>query len=176
MFSKETTMAVYRNANILLIFLILLDLIFISGTFVFFQKSYERMYERYSVKTDNLKQIESDLSGKYKTLQVAEKEIHAKIQTEEVTAEHYKEVLGTKQGLDEQIQTLEADIKKLNKDLTAQQSATADQKAKAQLAQTKGGELRSQIGQYNEDVRKLDTLMAIVQSEIEATRKKVASA
>lgn len=169
-------MAVYRNANILLIFLFLLTLIFIAGTFVFFQKSYERIYEKYSSKSDNLKQIEADLSTKYKSLQVAEKDIRTKLQSEQVTAENYKQVLGVKQTLEDEIKSLEGSIKTLNQEYTAQQSQTADQEAKAALSQARGGQLRSEVGQYDEDLRKLNILTGVITEEIEATKKRIQSA
>lgn len=169
-------MAVYKNANILLIFLILVNLIFIAGTFVFFQKSYERIYDRTTAKTEYLKQTEADLSVKYKSLQAAERDIRAKLQSEEVTAEHYKQVLGVKQGLESEVVTLDQETKQLNAELASQQSATADMKAKVLLAQARNSQLKSEIGQYNDELRRLSTLLGIVQEEITKIKQRIQTA
>ena len=166
-------MAVHRNANILLLFLILLNLVVISGTFIFFQKSYEGIYGRAQAKTESLDATQSELAAKYKSLQEAQKEIRAKQQNEEVTAKRYQDVSSTKETLEKDILDLEAQKKQFSKELAAQQSATADIKAKAAISDARGGQLRSEVGQYNEDLRRLGILMATVQEEIIATKKAI---
>ncbi|MEK6961250.1 MAG: hypothetical protein AABX47_08835 [Nanoarchaeota archaeon] len=169
-------MAVYRNANILLIFLILLNLIVITGTFIFFQKSFETIQSRYEAKTDSLNQIEAEVATKYKNLQIAQKEIRAKLQSENVTAARYTEVSALKANLETEAGQLEDQKKQLNAELSAQSAQTADIKAKAALALARQGQIKTEIGIYNEEIRRIDYDISRVQSEIAIIQKKISTA
>ena len=169
-------MAVYRNANILLLFLILLNLVVICGTFIFFQKSFETIQARFEAKTDALNQVESDVAAKYKNLQAAQKEIRIKQQSENVTAVRYTEVAALKSNLETEAGDLTGQKKKLNEELAAQAAQTADMKSKASLAQAKQGQIKTEIGLYNEDIQRINTMIAATQAAITETTKLISTA
>lgn len=106
-----------KNANMILLFLIVLSSTSLVAATVFFQANFDRINEEYNSKLSELNRISKDLETKQTLLNKLESEISVKEEREEKLGEQFSEVKSTAQQLETQKKQLEMTAEQLEEEL-----------------------------------------------------------
>lgn len=106
-----------KNANILLLFLILISAIALVFSTIFFQSNFDKVNSEYAVKMQELQKASGELNTTLQILQNYRSELTLKSEREKEFTEQYSEVQGEKQKIESeknelssQKQTLESEL------------------------------------------------------------------
>lgn len=106
-----------KNANMILLFLIVLSSTSLVAATVFFQSNFDRINEEYNQKLNELNRISKDLDAKQTLLNKLESEISVKEEREEKLGEQFSEVKTTAEQLATQKKQLEMTAEQLEEEL-----------------------------------------------------------
>ena len=106
-----------KNANVILLFLILLSSLALVGATVFFQMNFERINTEYNQKVQQLQSISTELEAQQVVLNKIKSELSVKAEREEQLGEKFSEVKETKEVLETQKQQLETSKEQLESEL-----------------------------------------------------------
>ena len=136
-----------RNANLVLLFLVVLSVTFLVGATVFYESNLARINDNYDEKVDLLKATEVELQTKLKQLEQSTKALSLKTEREATFTQKYSSVREQKEELENVRIGLESDVGDLEKDL--RQKATEVQSLSGRLAIT-DAELTSMSNERDE--------------------------
>ena len=88
--------AIHKNANMMLLFLIVLTLTFLVGATVFYQTNLASVNDKYNDKVDKLKGVEKELNAKIRILEQIREDLKLKTAREETFTVKYTEIRGEK--------------------------------------------------------------------------------
>ena len=109
-----------KNANMILLFLIMLSAASLVGATVFFQMNFEKINTEYNQKVQQLQVISKDLQTKQALLDKIKSELTVKTEREEQLGEKFTEVKTTK----EQLETQKVALERSKEQLTAELETT----------------------------------------------------
>ena len=117
-----------KNANIILLFLLVISSAALIGATVFFQLNFDRLNEEYNYKMTQLSSVSRELQSQQDLLENVKQELSLKTAREEEFSEKYTEVRSTKEQLETAKKSLEEQKEELKADLqqTASQLSTAE--------------------------------------------------
>lgn len=129
-----------KNANMILLFLIMLSAASLVGATVFFQMNFEKINTEYNQKVQQLQVISKDLQTQQALLDKIKAELTVKTEREEQLGERFTEVKTTKEQLEGQKAALETSKEQLEGELenteTALRSTQSELEAKKDLVTT----------------------------------------
>ncbi len=134
-----------RNANLILLFCIVLSLTFLIGTTVFYQTNISRLNEEYGTKVDELKVVEKELNTKIKILDQVKKDLKLKSEREESFTEQFTEIRGEKETLAQEKERLSSERDSLEKQLADAKEAKKQAEASAEFERRRNAELTTQL-------------------------------
>lgn len=141
-----------KNANVILLFLILLSSVALVGATVFFQMNFERINTEYNQKVQQLQVVSKELDAQQVILDKIKSELSLKAEREEELGEKFTEVKETKEVLETQKEQLERSQEQLESELESTEgilrSTQSELEAKKDLVATLTGEndkLESQL-------------------------------
>ena len=102
-----------KNANLILLFLIMLSAISLVGATVFFQSNFEKINNEYNQKVQQLQTVSKDLQSQQTLLDKIKSELSVKTEREEQLGERFTEVKSTA----EQLETQKAQLQKSKEQL-----------------------------------------------------------
>lgn len=111
-----------KNANTVLLFLLVISSLALIGATIFFQLNFERINTEYNYKVQQLRQVNTDLQTQQELLEKIKGELSVRTAREEEFTEKYTEVRTTKEQLETQKLSLEEQKNQLQQDL--QETAT----------------------------------------------------
>lgn len=133
-----------KNANMILLFLIMLSAASLVGATVFFQMNFEKINTEYNQKVQQLQLISKDLQTQQALLDKIKAELTVKTEREEQLGERFTEVKTTKEQLETQKVALERSKEQLESELetteSTLQSTQSELEAKKDLVATLTGE------------------------------------
>lgn len=106
-----------KNANIILLFLIIMSSAALVGATIFFQVNFEDINTEYNQKVKALQTISEELEQQQALLSKVEGELNVKAEREEVLGEKFTEVKGEKEQLETQKQQLEQKREQLESEI-----------------------------------------------------------
>ncbi len=106
-----------KNANVILLFLILLSAASLVGATVFFQVNFERINTEYNQKLQQLQSVSKELETQQALLNKIKGELTVKVAREEELGEKFTEVKETKEQLETQKVQLERSKEQLENEL-----------------------------------------------------------
>ncbi len=106
-----------KNANVILLFLILVSATALVGATVFFQMNFERINTEYNQKVQQLQVVSTELQTQQALLNKIKSELTLKSAREEELGEKFTEVRETKEQLETQKQQLEKSKEQLETEL-----------------------------------------------------------
>lgn len=106
-----------RNANILLLFLIIFSAAALVGATVYFQLNFDRINGAYTLKMDQLNKVSDELEAKQFELKKLSDDLSLKSQREEQLSGQYTEVRTEKEGLETQKKKLTTEKLSLQEEL-----------------------------------------------------------
>ncbi len=133
-----------KNANMILLFLIMLSAASLVGATVFFQMNFEKINTEYNQKVQQLQLISKDLQTQQALLDKIKAELTVKTEREEQLGEKFTEVKTTKEQLETQKVALERSKEQLESELETTESSLrstqSELEAKKDLVTTLTGE------------------------------------
>jgi|GEM_PF-4919356 len=136
---------VTKNANLLLLFFLVLALTLIAGASVYAVQSYTRLNVVYDTKVAELTNITTQLERYQKVLENARSELQLKSAREDQFTKNYQEVQQTKEELEDERDSLRA----AKTDLEA---SVRDLAFKVSARDTQIASLQASVKQLNDDV------------------------
>lgn len=125
-----------RNANILLLFLIIISSTALVGATVYFQSNFDKINEAYGLKLEQLNKISGELDKQKITLKEVSSELSVKTAREQQLGEQYQEVQTEKESLKtqkdhltKQNTALEAEIIETESELVSTKNSLEAEKA-----------------------------------------------
>jgi len=111
-----------KNANMILLFLIMLSATSLVGATVFFQTNFDRINTEYNEKLQQLQTVSKDLQTQQALLSKIKGELSLKSEREEELGEKFTEVRGEKEELETKKAQLERSKEQLESELTSTES------------------------------------------------------
>lgn len=109
-----------KNANVILLFLILVSATALVGATVFFQMNFERINTEYNQKVQQLQVVSTELQAQQSLLNKIKSELSLKAEREEQLGEKFTEVKETK----EQLETTKAQLERSQEQLESELEST----------------------------------------------------
>ncbi len=141
-----------KNANLILLFLIMLSAVSLVGATVFFQSNFEKITNEYNQKVQQLQTVSKDLQAQQALLDKIKQELSVKTEREEQLGEKFTEVKSTAEQLETQKEQLEKSKDQLESELenteTSLRSTQSELEAKKDIITTMTAEndkLESQV-------------------------------
>lgn len=106
-----------KNANMILLFLIMLSAVSLVGATVFFQMNFEKINTEYNQKLQQLQVVSKELQTQQALLDKIKSELNLKSEREEQLGERFTEVKSTAEQLETQKQQLETSKEQLESEL-----------------------------------------------------------
>lgn len=111
-----------KNANMILLFLILLSSASLVGATIFFQMNFEKINTEYQQKLQQLQTVSKDLQAQQALLDKIKGELSVKVERETQLGEKFTEVKETKEELEGQKAQLERSKEQLETELDTTES------------------------------------------------------
>ena len=118
-----------KNANILLLFLIILSATALVGATVFFQMNFERINSEYHDKVTQLQQVSKDLSTQQDLLNQMKNDLTLKQQREDALGQKYTDVSSANSQLQGEKAQLQQTQEQLQSELDSTESSLQDTKS-----------------------------------------------
>ena len=157
-----------RNANLILIFCVVLSLTFLVGTTVFYQTNLSRINEEYNTKVDELKQTEKELNTKIKILDQVKKDLKLKSERETSFTEKFTEIRGEKETIEQERNRLQSEKESLQKEVGDAKEAKKQAEASAEFERKRTIELTSQLDEMTSEKNKYKGLYNKCTGELDA--------
>ncbi|PIN74439.1 hypothetical protein COV18_07345 [Candidatus Woesearchaeota archaeon CG10_big_fil_rev_8_21_14_0_10_37_12] len=106
-----------KNANIVLLFLIVLSAVALVGATVFFQMNFEDINKEYDTKLEQLRKVSEELEQQRTLLGQTKSELSVKAEREEELGERFTEVRSTNEQLSQDKERLESSKQSLENEL-----------------------------------------------------------
>ncbi|MBI4450779.1 hypothetical protein HY642_02275 [Candidatus Woesearchaeota archaeon] len=155
-----------RNANLLLLFLVVLAATFMVGATVYYQQNFDNLNAQYSVKLSQLNNVSKELEQYQATLNKIKADLQLRLAREEEFTEKYTEVRGTKESL-------EQDKSRLLKDKADLDTSLKDTKEKLGLRVQELNSANSQIETLKGSIAGLESTVSSKSTEISSLKSKV---
>ena len=141
--------AINKNANMMLLFLIVLTVTFLVGATVFYQTNLKSVNTRYN---DKLKDVEKELNAKIRILEQIREDLKLKTQREETFTEKYSEVREEKDVLSQEKSTLETQKQSLQSQLDDAITQKKQAESLKQLAESRANRLDIDLDDCQDDL------------------------
>lgn len=142
-----------RNANILLLFLIVLCAIFLVGVALFAASQISSLNTKYQDKVSNLKDVESDLQSKIKLLEQVKQELKLKQERETSFTQKYSEVRGEKETLEQERDRLSTEKQQALNSLADSQNSLVEARKRIEFDDAQIAQLNARNSQLDADLR-----------------------
>ncbi len=169
-----------RNANIVLLFLILISASALVAATVFFQENFDRINTAYSSKLTQLNQVSDDLKEKQSALDQIKTELTLKAAREEEFTSQYttvktektqlegekKQLTQVKQSLEQELESTESELQTAKNALEAAKGEAERLKTELATSQANVIVLDKKIDDYKDEVSLLNTKVSCLQAEL----------
>ena len=152
-----------KNANIILLFLILLSATALVGATVFFQVNFDRINTEYQQKLSQLQSVSTELEAQQILLDKIKQELSLKSEREEVLGEKFTEVKETAQTLEGQKKQLEQTKEQLETELEDTEMVLRD-------TQSELNSKKDEVETLTSDKAKLATQLDVAEDQREDAR------
>lgn len=152
-----------KNANLLLLFLVVLIAGSLVGATLYFQARFENVNSEYDAKLAELNNVSAQVEQYQETLKKAQLELELKSTREEQFTEKYTEAKQTSEQLQKTTAELEADVTDLTVQLATKTKQLSD-------ANAKNAELASDLKDEQEKVADLEDEVADLDDEVDCLR------
>lgn len=142
-----------KNANILLLFLIVLCAIFLVGLALFSASQINSMNTKYQDKVSKIKEVEEDLQSKIKLLDSVKNELKLKAERETSFTAKYTEVRSEKETLEQERDRLSREKADALKNLASTQNDLVEARNRLAFDEAQIGQLNAKVSQLDSDVR-----------------------
>lgn len=153
-----------KNANIILLFLILLSATALVGATVFFQVNFDRINTEYQQKLQQLQSVSTELEAQQILLDKIKQELSLKSEREEVLGEKFTEVKETAETLEGQKKQLEQSKEQLETELEDTEAVLRD-------TQTELNVKKDQVDTLTEEKTKLETKLDVAEDQRDDARR-----
>ena len=147
-----------RNANILLVFLIVLTAIFLVGIALFATSEINSLNSMYTEKVNSLKDVEADLQSKIKLLDQVKQELKLKQERETSFTQKYTQVKGEKKTVQQSLDRTAAEKKQALDSLASTQNQLTDLNSRLNFDEAQIAQQNAQISQMQSDLRSITQL------------------
>jgi chromosome segregation ATPase len=137
-----------RDANYVLLFLIVIAIIIIVGVTIFYKKNFEELNEEYTLKLDELNRISEELAQKQSLLNETQLELGLKAKREEDFTTKYTEIKGEKDVLEGEKATLEGQKADLEDELLDRESELRGAKSDIQDLEVEKAAITTERNQF----------------------------
>jgi chromosome segregation ATPase len=144
-----------RNANIMLLFLILVSAAALVGATVFFQENFDRLNSAYSIKLSQLGDVSKDLADKQSALDQIKSELTLKSAREEEFTHQYTDVKTEKTQLEGEKKSLTQQNTDLGHQVQDTKSQLMSTQSTLEAAQNENALIKSQLAEAQANVIKL---------------------
>lgn len=148
-----------KNANLVLLFLIVISVAFLVGATVFYQSAMGRVNDRYNDKVLRLKDIEKELDVKVKLLEKVKRDLELKAAREESFSQKFSDIRNQnealekdKLGLEGAKSSLEKQLSDIQTQISSLQADLSYERAKIAQLQQDISDLKHEIDDAEEDV------------------------
>ncbi len=169
-----------RNANIILLFLILISASALVAATVFFQENFDRINTAYNSKLAQLNQVSEDLKEKQAALDMIKAELTLKAAREEEFASQYtavktektqlesekKQLTQVKQSLEKELESTESELQTAKNALEAAKGEAERLKADLAESQATVTALNKKIDDYKDTISALESKVSCLQTEL----------
>jgi chromosome segregation ATPase len=169
-----------RNANIFLLFLILISAGALVAATVFFQENFDRINSAYNSKLTQLNQVTKDLEEKQSALSQIKSELTLKAAREEEFSQQYttvkeekttlegekKQLTQVKQSLERELETTENVLQTTKNQLEATKGEAERLKVDLAEANAKVTVLNNKIDDYKDDIDVLSSKVSCLQTQL----------
>jgi chromosome segregation ATPase len=145
-----------KNANIILLFLIIIATLCLVGATVFYQKNFEKINVRYNEKLAELQNITSELVQKQTALNETQATLALKSEREEVFTEKYTEVEEEKETLESENEELEGEVSTLSANLETAEAELETIRGELVVERTRTAQLTGQVEDLQSEVSDLE--------------------
>lgn len=152
-----------RNANIVLLFLILISAVALVAATVFFQENFDRINRAYNTKLTQLNEVTKDLQEKQAALDQIKNELTLKAAREEEFTQQYTTVreertklTGEKEQLTELKESLETELESTESELQATKNSLEAAKGENERLKIDLTKAESDIKQLKDDIDELE--------------------
>ena len=150
-----------RNANIVLLFLVVISLTVLVGATVYYQQNFSAINGEYNEKLDNLKKMEKELQLKTTILNKTREELTLKAEREEEIGKQFtgirsenEELASEKDKLSSQKESLETQLDDAQSSLREAQSDITFLKRKVAELEAQNSDLAVQVNYWKEQAAK----------------------
>ncbi len=133
-----------KNANMILLFLIMLSAASLVGATVFFQMNFEKINTEYNQKLQQLKTVSTQLQAQQALLDSIKGELSVKSEREQQLGQKFTEVKTTKEQLETQTKQLETTKEQLQSELQNTESTLRDAQEDVEAKKTQIDTLTAQ--------------------------------
>jgi chromosome segregation ATPase len=169
-----------RNANIVLLFLILISAGALVAATVFFQENFDRINTAYNSKLTQLNQVTDDLKEKQAALDTIKNELTLKAAREEQFSQQYstvktektqlegekKQLTQVKESLENELESTENQLVATKNSLEATKGENERLKTDLASAQASVVVLNKKIDDYKDDLSALSTKVSCLQTQL----------
>jgi chromosome segregation ATPase len=169
-----------RNANIVLLFLILISASALVAATVFFQENFDRINTAYNSKLSQLNQVSEDLKERQAALDQIKTELTLKSAREEEFTSQYttvktektqlegekKQLTQVKQSLEQELESTESELQTAKNSLEAVKGEAERLKADLLTSQATVTALNKKIDDYKDTISTLDSKVSCLQTQL----------
>lgn len=134
-----------KNANLVLLFLIIISAIALVGATVFFQTRFEDINSEYTQKLEQLRLVSADLEQQQALLNKIKADLNIKNEREQALGEQFTEVKETKELLETQKQNLETRKQELETELEDTESSLQNTQSELEAKKTLVAQLTGEV-------------------------------
>ncbi len=142
-----------KNANILLLFLIVLCAVFLVGLALFSTSQINSVNSKYLDKVNKLKEVEDDLTSKIKLLESVKAELKLKAEREASFTQKYSDVRNEKETVQQQNDRLTVEKKNALDNLASTQNDLVEARNRLNFDEAQIQQLNTQVTGLQNDLR-----------------------
>ncbi|MBD3361549.1 hypothetical protein GF358_02025 [Candidatus Woesearchaeota archaeon] len=162
-----------RNANILLLFLIIISSTALVGATVYFQNNFDKINEAYNLKLAQLNEISSELDKQQRALDDVRSELSIKSAREQQLGEQYQVVQSEKETLEGQKEQLTQQKTALESELTETESELSSAKNSLEAEKALSASLQEEVTELTGDVQSLGNQVDDLEDDIDNLNAKI---
>lgn len=156
-----------RNANLILLFLIVLIATSLVAATTYFQSRFDEINNEYTAKRAQLENVSKELDVYQQILQKAKEELQLKLAREEQFTEQYTEVKTTKEQLEADKARLLKEKKSLEDNLASTRTSLTQAQAEVSSQKLKVSELDKEVSSLDAQVSSLNSRISRLNSKID---------
>ncbi len=161
-----------RNANLILLFLIVLIATSLVGATTYFQSKFDTINAEYTSKRAQLENVSKELDVYQQILQKAKDELQLKLAREEEFTQRFTEVKTTKEQLDADKARLLKEKKSLEDNLASARTSLTQAQAEVSTKASKISSLEGDISSLNVQISSLNSRISRLNSKIDCLLSK----